>query len=291
MSIEVYLSQFRAPRVRLLCSLFQAAAHDTWLRIRFSRRVPGLKIHETTITQNLVYELNLLQQRLGIRNFRIQESLNEKSNGYDLQVVIRQRDGWYTYNIQSKILYHPSRRSGVDNLVDGTYPRLRHRVGGQAQVDVLINHSSSLGGIPLYMLYNFVSMPITERRICGILAQSSQYGCCLISAQRLKDRCSDSHGYLKRKIRFSTLYNAAEIIPWMALTCCLPRYNERQTRALFRLHPEYVIRKRIDDPTVRGGEWVPLNDPEKIVDNFQSYSEEVRGFAPRYRLIINAPVA
>jgi len=41
------------------CDVFMAAALDTWYRIRFSRTKPGFKIHETTLTQNLIYELNL----------------------------------------------------------------------------------------------------------------------------------------------------------------------------------------------------------------------------------------
>lgn len=52
------------------CVAFMAAALDTWYRIQFSRTRPRLKIHETTITQNLVYELTILKASYSGLNFR-----------------------------------------------------------------------------------------------------------------------------------------------------------------------------------------------------------------------------
>ena len=176
MSIELHLEQFWHPPQSLLCSLFQAAAYDTWERVAFSRSTPGLKIHETTITQNLVYEMNLIKMRMRILELNLFESRNEATNGHDLEIKIQQRDGWVTYWIQSKILYHSIRKKKVVQLGDGRYPQLPHRVGRRLQVDILLRRAREEKAVPLYLLYNFVKARMPVQPLCGLHVDRSQYG-------------------------------------------------------------------------------------------------------------------
>src|SRR6202012_5919295 len=102
MSIELYLPRDREPNI---CDLFHAAAVDTWERIKFSRTTPGLKIHETTITQNLIYEMRLLKSLYPYWGLTLFESTNEKANGDDLELCVLHPDRIiYTYAIQAKII-------------------------------------------------------------------------------------------------------------------------------------------------------------------------------------------
>src|SRR4051812_9472921 len=76
-----------------LCDWFKMFSIETWQRIDFSRRRDGLKIFETTITQNLVFQLEFTRQMLsslgyGNRVF-IKESKNEKINGNDLEILLQ----------------------------------------------------------------------------------------------------------------------------------------------------------------------------------------------------------
>jgi len=78
MSIEHYLPSRENPSI---CDVFKATSIDTWERIKFSRTTPGLKISETTITQNIVYELRLVKRRYLHVGYTLAESKHEDVNG------------------------------------------------------------------------------------------------------------------------------------------------------------------------------------------------------------------
>src|SRR5437879_9497855 len=106
MSLVYYLDPLNPPDE---CDVFKAAAKDSWVRIRFSRIKPRLKIHETTITQNLVYEMRLLKSVYPHLGFTLFESTMEDTHGDDLELCIEQNDGRVlTYALQAKIIYHTS---------------------------------------------------------------------------------------------------------------------------------------------------------------------------------------
>src|SRR5688572_1389043 len=103
------------------CDILRAAALETWNRIGFSRTRQRLKILETTITQNIVYELNLLQTFIPFF-FKIYESRNERANGDDLEISVRNISGrYYTFALQAKIIYHSlhSRITSTKKIDDG----------------------------------------------------------------------------------------------------------------------------------------------------------------------------
>lgn len=289
MSIEVHYQHFFPPKVSRVCSLFQAAAFDTWERIWFSRRTPGLKIHETTITQNLVYEMNLLRDSLAIPNLFIYESRNEATNGNDLDLIVRQRGGRrYRYMIQSKILYHSIRQRGAITHADGTYRQFPHLTNGRPQIEVLIEtaESEKVRAIPLYLLYNYVTPAPRSRTYCGVQAIGSQFGCSVIGAHLLRSQFSTVTGNLRRGVRFSHLHQGLAM-PWMVLACCLPRYTRKRTLELFKMDPNYALRDYTENLDYDDDEWVLLPPYPTSQQRSDSYRQVVEGFSPRYRMVID----
>lgn len=286
MSIEIHFERFMHPGIDPYCTIFQAAAHDTWARIAFSRGTPGLKIHETTITQNLVYELNLLKSRMALRGLTFFESLDERTNGHDLEIVIRQPVGWVTYWVQSKILYHSFRRNKHITLDDGVYRQLPHRSGGENQIDNLLRRTRTKGYIPLYLLYNFVTAPIATRRLCHLEVEQSQYGCTLVGAPFLKDHYSREDGHLRSDVQFSDLHPEVAL-PWLALVCCLPSTSLAETRRLFKLPPNYPIRPAETEPETNQQRWSYLTEYVLTERSYRISNQKVIGFAPRYRILID----
>jgi hypothetical protein len=74
-----------------------------WDRIKFTRKHNGLKIYETTITQNFLYQI-----KLSIPSnescFHMFESKNEKTNGNDLEIFIETSKGYIFFPTQAKII-------------------------------------------------------------------------------------------------------------------------------------------------------------------------------------------
>lgn len=66
---------------------FELQSRSIWNRIRFAWERPSMKIYETTITQNLIFDL-VLQDELGHFPVKIFESLDEKTNGNDLELFV-----------------------------------------------------------------------------------------------------------------------------------------------------------------------------------------------------------
>jgi hypothetical protein len=53
MGLEHYLTN---PENLNICELFKSGARDIWARIFFSGKTPQLKVHETSVFQNLVFK-------------------------------------------------------------------------------------------------------------------------------------------------------------------------------------------------------------------------------------------
>ena len=298
MSLEHYLTNPANPNV---CDLFKSGARDTWARIFFSRKTPRLKIHETSVSQNLVYEMNLIKFKFPLLDFEIFESTNEKANGDDLEITVRHANGtYYTYAIQSKIIYH-RRSKGVANLREGHYQKLKHWVGKGAgkkkQVDLLIDYAGKHGFIPIYLLYNYVQKSFDP----GI--EPDLFGCTVIGAKYLKANHTSPDGNLDDKVKFSDLHTA-NAFPWHELVCVLPYLSEAEwkKRILFEDHTS------IEAPTTLHitDEWKSLDtsfptifpDQESIAgytsknpDLFLKDTEPEESplvFLPKYKIVVNA---
>jgi hypothetical protein len=297
MSLEHYLENPSAPNV---CDVFKAGAKDTWARIAFSRTTPRLKIHETTITQNLIYEMNLLKSRHTSLDFELYESDDEKANGNDLEVRVRHADGSeYYYIIQAKIIYH-RRRYGIAQVHEGYYKQLKHFVGKHAgrknQIDLLLRYASETGATPLYLLYNYVSMNF------GVSIERELYGCTVISAEYLDANYRTTDGNLSDKVKFSDLH-PIPAFPWHELVCKIPGltaddYLEKLSLSKKTGPSEKFDKREIED------KWLPIETdlPIKIQNDIYQQSENYilpfdkdEGFSsqeekinPKYLIIIDS---
>ncbi|WP_367866915.1 DUF6615 family protein [Pedobacter sp. WC2423] len=296
MSIEHYL-----PSKKVLdnCSLFKAVAIDTWERIEFSRKTPGLRIMETTITQNIVYELRLLKDRFMHTGYSLFESRNEKANGHDILLrIIHNNHKVYTYALQAKIIYHNlgDHKKGT-HLDDGTYPQLKHmvakgKVNEKAQVDVLLEYARDEGYIPMYLLYNYI-----KRKYRGIDRNS---GCTVIGAQFIKDKYfNNTTKDLSDKVKFSNLHPHLAF-PLSKLICTMAGEDDKTILEAVGLPPDYSL--TLGDPYYlrTDKEWFDIEDSGKIMElilpepklNIASSINNVidvssEGFNPKFMILVD----
>src|SRR5688500_3943716 len=71
-----------------LCDLFKLLAIETWKRIEYAYLKPGIKVFETTITQNLIFTINAYNDQYNL-DIEIFEALNENVNGNDFELIIK----------------------------------------------------------------------------------------------------------------------------------------------------------------------------------------------------------
>lgn len=286
MSLEYYLSDPTNPSV---CDVFKAAAKETWARICFSRKTPNLKSYETTVTQNLVYELFLLKQKFPSLGFNLFESTNEKTNGDDLELSVMHADGLYTYAIQSKIIYH---RKG-SKLKEGYYEKLKHSVGkgsnSREQIDLLLTYASTHKYIPLYLLYNYVQQD-SPRSVDDAL-----YGCTVIGAKYLKDRYTVPNGALSSNVKFSDLHPSAAF-PWHELVCDLPSLSEDEFCKKLMLEQDSYLVSDKSFGLKGADQWKKLDISDHAVvlsdemsgRHLQSDEDIPKVFSPKFKIVVNA---
>lgn len=283
-----------------ICDLFRAASYDTWERIAFSRTRPRMKIQETTITQNLVYEMNLFKWTFGIGGFSIYESTNEAAHGDDLEICVLQQSGHvYKYAVQAKILYHSLRNRNSSRpirLDDGKYDQFKHTSGGRNQIDLLLEFAAREGYIPIYLLYNYVSATALNGAYCSIDFDVTQMGCSIVSAHYLKNHHSNSAGNLKGSVRFSHLHTGRRryALPWFVLPCCFPGFNLEQVTSALGL-PENFSARSFDIQEVEqdNNRWNLLGPiAETRTNSNKDFKQDQVGFLPKYRFVIGtAPVS
>lgn len=124
-----------------VCHFFQLLSRDVWSRIAFARAM-NLKISETTITENLLYNFYDYFEHYAVP-VRLYESKEERRNGSDLEVLVETEQGYILLACQAKITYKT-----------GNYAALHHEVGGLRQIDLLMDYAKLHGGIAHYLFYN-----------------------------------------------------------------------------------------------------------------------------------------
>jgi hypothetical protein len=161
-----------------LCDLFKVLATETWKRIEFAYLKSGVKVFETTITQNLVFSINAYKDQYGL-DIEIYEAVDEKTNGNDLELIIQFPNEGIEYYvpIQAKKVY----RSGkYDSMDHGN------------QIESLMQYAAGKKAKPMYLLYNFAPQPLPPGT--RLTSPAELTGCTLISAQHLY-----SHYYNQKK--------------------------------------------------------------------------------------------
>lgn len=155
--------------------LIKLISSITWSRIEFARTRRGLKIYETTITQDLIHILyKYASESSGI--LKIMEAKSERTNGNDIEFYLETLNGYLFLPMQAKIVYD-----------DFKYPMLEHTVGKTSQIELLINYAKKKGGHPLYLLYNYYNNLEYLKKMESITKTDfKNYGISYIDANILK---------------------------------------------------------------------------------------------------------
>jgi hypothetical protein len=158
-----------------LCNWADVFSVLTWDKIGFCRFQANFNIHETTITQGLIYEFWLLAvgRKLPVQ---IYQATNEMANGNDIEIAIQTRKGYLLFPCQAKIVNKAGRYLGI-----------RHKVGDKKQIDLLLEYGRRTGGIPIYFFYNFGSNPTSNQAIEKMRSlEIERLGCSIFPAEFIK---------------------------------------------------------------------------------------------------------
>ncbi len=161
-----------------LSSWLQLYCVQTWNKIGFARNRKGLKINETTITQNLVFDFWLLAAESNLP-IELYESKNEKANGNDLEIIVETDKGFLLFPCQAKIIQK-----------NNSYSTIHHKNKSRSayQMDMLLNYANRNKGIPIYLFYNIYS----NYKRCYQIEEEvgfplDYFGCSIISTNYLKE--------------------------------------------------------------------------------------------------------
>jgi hypothetical protein len=118
-------------------------AISVWEKIAFCCYKANFHLHENTVTQDLIYSFWQLAQDRKLP-VQIYQATSERVNGNDIELAIQTQKGYLLFPCQAKMVSR-----------NGRYPNLRHKVGGQYQLDLLLEYGKNMGAIPIYLFYNF----------------------------------------------------------------------------------------------------------------------------------------
>lgn len=130
---------------------------ETWDNIAFTRIASGIRLNETTITQNLVLDFwRAAEER--IFPISIFEAMNEKANGNDLELLIETDSGYLKMALQAKSIKTNDRYSTLIHKAKNAY---------YSQIDLLIQYARKHGAIPLYLFYNYIDNGDAITNVCN----------------------------------------------------------------------------------------------------------------------------
>lgn len=175
---------------------------QVWERIGFVRESERLKVHEPSITQEILYQLAIAADASDF-NIQLNEAESESTDGNDIECFVEiEENRFLCLPLQAKIIYDRAR-----------YPKMNHKVGkeNREQVDLLINYAQKKKGIPLYLLYNYVnendSRAISLKKMIG--HPLNLFGVSFVSAYVIKENYQNK-GILKdgrKEWRIPTFYD------------------------------------------------------------------------------------
>jgi len=252
-----------------LCDEMRRLSVDTWERIGFARSRVGLKVYETTITQNLLFELKKFSEHYKTGFVHMFEATNEKANGNDIEIFVQIGNKYICLPTQAKILYS-----------DGKYPRMEHG----NQIKDLIKYAKLIGGYPLYLLYNYdlKSNPTLNN-----------YGSSIVSAHYLSKHYTYKTSNKKWIIPSFSDLNPSISEPWEILACdtllkleelFLKSSNTSLIPSDFKEIKEYTREEVFDNP-----KWKHFSSISSNQDTDAESDNEVDavGFEPKFRIVIS----
>lgn len=163
--------------------LLIAFSQMTWRRLGFCQRFKNdVKTYETTVTQNLIFDMLEFAQLTETPHLRLLEARDESANGNDIEVFVQHGDRYIFFPTQAKSLY-PS----------GKYEKITHQSRDKYQIHALIEYAIKRQGIPLYLFYNFHPYwkdIVDWKDALGF--RHDCFGCSLVNAHYLEHRYFDA---------------------------------------------------------------------------------------------------
>lgn len=266
-----------------LCNLLQLISYEIWQRVKFGRTKIGYKVFETTITQNILFEIFCYSQFHPTIPIKIYEAINEPVHGNDIELIIQTCSGYIIAPIQAKIIYKTN-----------NYPSMEHG----NQIINLISYANKIGGIPLYLLYNFFADPIliTNDTKCKVKYGIEQYGCSLVNAQYLLNNFAfkkiNKNGESKWKIPTFIDLHKSIAVPWFILGCCCDssENNLNKTSLITLLmNSKNSVDEKITfyeiNEIINEEKWKPFQINEPKLKEF-IHENNYRKFSPKYRIVL-----
>lgn len=266
-----------------LCNFLQLVSHDTWRRIEFARTRNGLKIYETTLTQNILYEFRVYCELFPSIPIRMFEAINEPLNGNDIELVLQTSQGFIIAPLQAKLIYSSDHYNAMEH---------------GNQINDLIDYANIVGGIPLYLLYNYHSDNnfIYNNNLCGVNFSKEQFGCSLVSAHYLLNNFAfnrfDRNGNPKWTIPSFRDLHPTIAVPWFVLGCCRTPFTDTAATVRLITNPpksgndlQQDVRTYQYDEIINDNQWKPLDI--KGLNFSKEYIESSNTkFSPKYRIVM-----
>lgn len=235
-----------------------------------------MKNSEKTITENLLYYIVKYVEIFQNLRIIVQEAYNEPTNGNDLLVYLQLNEKlYYPIAIQAKRIY-----------ADGKYHALK---GKYNQLQNLKNYARKIGGIPMYLLYNFIDMPAYSSQNYSMNYSLNQFGCSLINASDVEQICLfiNLHGEKSLKLRHFNDFHPKYAYPWCMLVCCPEETKSiKSFKDIFRVNQSYDVKGYSLNELQSTNEWIDLAVRELQRPLSAEGITVPEGFAPRYRIII-----
>ena len=250
-----------------LCQKMVNLSHDTWDRIKFVRNstLPQ-KVRETTITENLLFELAKFSESCTFKQVEAFEAVNEAVNGNDIEFFIQQPTGKYIFiPMQAKALYPSNKYEQIPYKNQNTY---------------LLNYAKKTHGFPLYLLYNYSSTNLSYKN----------FGCSIVDANYIKKNFSSLPSPTFDDLHITN--NVAS--PWYVLVCdsLEEKTNKSITRDLLDNHLDIVETYDYNNFFDKN-KWEKINLQETYFeDRFNSEGKKIvdndsDDFLPKYRIVIS----
>lgn len=251
---------------------------DVWSRLFFTYSRKEMRIHEVTLTQNLIYQFFLFAENTSLP-VRLYEAKAEQINGNDIEILIETNLGYLAFPCQAKRIYP-----------NGKYEKLDHSNEKGRQVDLLLRYANRNGAIPLYLFYNGLinRKDHLDAQLKTPGLQLSHYGCSLAHATEIGRRFID----MGKKPHFVDIHPELAF-PFFQLFALLRKdVNIVDNEALAGVDfSNLMFYKPVE--VLENDQWENLNPipqigrlPQGETDNFIHHAP-FDSYYPRYRAVIS----
>ncbi|HKZ42729.1 MAG TPA: hypothetical protein VJ044_17330, partial [Candidatus Hodarchaeales archaeon] len=145
-----------------------------------------------------------------------------------------------------------------------------------------------IGGLPLYLLYNFASRPSRTFTNCGVTHDWNQFGCSFASAFYVEQLCVHRYrnGQPYLSIPYFNDFHPANAIPWIKIACC-PWLDSKTISQIVKPPPGYPLKGQNLGELISSTHWINVTERERIALDYKAGQGELKAFAPRFRLFLS----